>query len=221
MRISPIGRSGKSVIAKLIMHLWYGSCAGMALALVQLTAPRIAPQILIFTSSLGASMKSLQKGFTLIELMIVIAIIGILAAIAIPAYQNYTIRAQITEGLSLADNYKTAVAEFYQNLGAFPQGTSLTGSSTTIPMPGASQGKYVSAVTIDTKGNIEITYAGPQASAKLANGNVLYLNVGTDTNGDVAWVCGLQSTTPPAGVTLNGAATTTIAPQYLPASCHL
>ena len=62
-------------------------------------------------------MKSLQKGFTLIELMIVIAIIGILAAIAIPAYQNYTIRAQVTEGLSLADDFKTAVAEFYQNNG--------------------------------------------------------------------------------------------------------
>jgi type IV pilus assembly protein PilA len=193
----------------------------MALALMQLTAPRIAPQILIFTSSLGASMKSLQKGFTLIELMIVIAIIGILAAIAIPAYQNYTIRAQITEGLSLADNYKTAVAEFYQNVGTFPAGVSATGSPTTIPMPGNTVGKYVSAVTVDASGNIKITYAGPQASAKLTGANVLYLNVGTDTNGDVAWVCGLQSTTPPAGITLNGAATTTIVPQYLPSSCHL
>ena len=63
--------------------------------------------------------KSVQKGFTLIELMIVIAIIGILAAIAIPAYQDYTIRAQVSEGLSLADGAKTAVAEFYNNTGRF------------------------------------------------------------------------------------------------------
>jgi type IV pilus assembly protein PilA len=163
-------------------------------------------------------MKTMQKGFTLIELMIVVAIIGILAAIAIPAYQNYTIRAQVTEGLSLADNYQTAVAEFYQNNGTFPAGVSAAGSATTIAMPGASVGKYVSAVTVVT-GNVEITYSGSAVNSKL-KGDILYLNVGTDTNGDVAWVCGLQSTNPPTGVTLNGAATTTVPAQYLPSSCH-
>ena len=163
-------------------------------------------------------MKTMQKGFTLIELMIVVAIIGILAAIAIPAYQNYTIRAQVTEGLSLADNYQTAVAEFYQNNGTFPAGVTAAGSATTIAMPGASVGKYVSAVTV-VAGNVQITYDAPTANAKL-KGDVLYLNVGTDTNGDVAWVCGLQSSAPPTGVTLNGAATTTVPAQYLPSSCH-
>ena len=62
--------------------------------------------------------KKMQKGFTLIELMIVVAIIGILAAIAIPAYQDYTIRAKVTEGLNLADSAKTAVAESFQSGGA-------------------------------------------------------------------------------------------------------
>jgi type IV pilus assembly protein PilA len=163
-------------------------------------------------------MKSLQKGFTLIELMIVIAIIGILAAIAIPAYQNYIIRSQVTEGLSLADNYETAVAEFYQNNGTFPAGVSVAGSSTTIPMPGASVGKYVSAVTVDASGNIKIAYGGSQASTKLPATLLLYLNVGTNTNGDVAWVCGTQVA--PTGVTLNTAGTTNIPAQYLPSSCH-
>jgi type IV pilus assembly protein PilA len=163
-------------------------------------------------------MKSVQKGFTLIELMIVIAIIGILAAIAIPAYQNYTIRAQVTEGLSLSDNFKTAIAEFYQNNGTFPAGVSINGSATTIPMPGASVGKYVSAVTVVAGGNIEVTYNGSQVNQKIAN-KLLYIQPGTDTNGDVVWVCGLAVS--PTGVTLNQAnAGTTLAAQYLPSDCH-
>jgi type IV pilus assembly protein PilA len=164
-------------------------------------------------------MTKIRQGFTLIELMIVVAIIGILAAIAIPAYQNYTIRAQVTEGLSLADNYQTAVAEFYQNNGSFPAGVSTSGSATTVAMPGATVGKYVSAITVDANGNIKITYSGSKVNAKLS-GDILYLNVGTDTNGDIAWICGLQSTNPPTGVTLNTAATTTVPAQYLPSSCH-
>src|SRR5665213_4460379 len=166
-------------------------------------------------------MKTMQKGFTLIELMIVIAIIGILAAIAIPAYQNYTIRAQVTEGLSLADTHKTAIAEFYQNVGTFPVGVSVGApTATTIGMPGASTGKYVSAINVDAKGNVIITYQGPQANAKLslAGQNTLAIQPGTDTNGDVIWVCG--TATKPATVTLSGAAVTNVLPQYLPSSCH-
>ena len=80
-------------------------------------------------------MKAVQKGFTLIELMIVVAIIGILAAIAIPAYQNYTIRAQVTEGLNLADGWKTSVGEFYAQNGTFPAGSSTAGSAMAARMP--------------------------------------------------------------------------------------
>src|ERR1700744_1183598 len=103
--------------------------------------------------------KKISRGFTLIELMIVIAIIGILAAIAIPAYQNYTIRAQITEGLTLADGWKTAIAEYYANTGSMPAAiANLAGTTGTV-------GKYEQSITVAT-GSILITY-GNSANAKI------------------------------------------------------
>src|ERR1700738_4487846 len=97
-------------------------------------------------------MKSVQKGFTLIELMIVVAIIGILAAIAIPAYQNYTIRAQVTEGLNLADGWKTSVSEFYAQNGGCPTAVTTVpanANQVTMYQAGATTGKYVSQVTVN------------------------------------------------------------------------
>src|SRR6202043_2672795 len=111
-----------------------------------------------FLMSLGASMKSFQKGFTLIELMIVIAIIGILAAIAIPAYQNYTIRSQVTEGLSLADGFKTSVSEYYDQNGTWPANIAAISQ-------GQVTGKYVSNIVLGAaNGQIIITYTGAQAN---------------------------------------------------------
>jgi type IV pilus assembly protein PilA len=161
-------------------------------------------------------LKQVQKGFTLIELMIVVAIIGILAAIAIPAYQNYTIRAQVTEGLTLADGWKTSIAEFYAQNGTFPAGTTTTGSATTIVAAGATTGKYVQGVTVIAGGIVQITY-GLQANQKI-NGLLLFLEPGLSANNDVVWVCGTAAT--PSGTTVSTTATTNVPAQYLPASCH-
>jgi len=167
-------------------------------------------------------MKAIQKGFTLIELMIVIAIIGILAAIAIPAYQNYVIRSQVTEGLSLADTWKTAVGEFFASYGTFPSGYTVAGSSTTIAMATISTGKYVSSINITTGGQIQIVYAGAAANAKLATSgaNKLTLQPGLSNNNDVVWFCG-TSTSGASGLSVAPQTqATTIPSQYLPSSCH-
>ena len=161
-------------------------------------------------------MKAVQKGFTLIELMIVIAIIGILAAIAIPAYQNYTIRSQVTEGLSLADGWKTSISEFYAQNGAMPTGFTSSGGANSI-VAAATQGKYVGSITIGTAGQIKVTYSGTQANKNIS-GSILALSPGLDANNDVIWVCGLAAT--PTGVSSAPADTTNIPAQYLPASCH-
>jgi type IV pilus assembly protein PilA len=122
----------------------------------------------------------LQQGFTLIELMIVVAIIGILAAVAIPAYQDYTIRAQVTDGLGLASSGKTAVSEFFSTNGTLP----LTNISAGMATATSIDGNNVASVTVAT-GVLTILYS---AAAGPLNGGTLDLNPRT-SGGRVAWSC--------------------------------
>jgi type IV pilus assembly protein PilA len=147
-------------------------------------------------------MKKTQQGFTLIELMIVVAIIGILAAIAIPAYQDYTIRSQVSEGLSLADGAKTAVAEFYSNRGDFPTTNASAGLATSTSITG----NYVSEVDA-ANGTIIVSFSktAPQKANQKIDGAELLVSPITNA-GSVSWVC-----------KANNAA---LAAKYLPSSCR-
>ena len=127
-------------------------------------------------------MYTIEKGFTLIELMIVVAIIGILAAIAIPAYQDYTIRAQVSEGLSLVAGAKLGVAEYFMDRGALPSDNEEAG----IADPDDIVGKYVESVEV-ADGEIIVTY-GLDAHA-LIDGETLALTPITTNPGAIGWIC--------------------------------
>ena len=161
-------------------------------------------------------MKTIQKGFTLIELMIVVAIIGILAAIAIPAYQDYTIRAQVSEGMTLSAAAKAAVAETFLNTGTAPANRTEAGMS---PVGTDTFGKYVSAVDV-TDGSIIVTYAGPDVN-QLITGKQVAIVPYTSTDFSVTWTCG-YSDVPGSASLMNGAtaATSDLDQKYLPAACR-
>ncbi|HVC37604.1 MAG TPA: pilin [Gammaproteobacteria bacterium] len=164
-------------------------------------------------------MNKAQKGFTLIELMIVIAIIGILAAIAIPQYQDYVTRSKVTEGLNLAAAAKTAVAETFQAKGSMP--TTGTNASFGLPTGSSISGTYVKSISVatgtaqGTGGAITITYGAADANL---NTKILVLTPVT-TAGGVAWTCGYAKITV-AGTAYGPYGATTVLSKYLPQNCR-
>ncbi|HEZ6063077.1 TPA: pilin [Neisseria meningitidis] len=129
-------------------------------------------------------MNTLQKGFTLIELMIVIAIVGILAAVALPAYQDYTARAQVSEAILLAEGQKSAVTEYYLNHGKWPKNNTSAGVAST---PSDIKGKYVQSVTV-ANGVITAQMASSGVNKEI-QGKKLSLWAKRQ-NGSVKWFCG-------------------------------
>jgi len=166
-------------------------------------------------------MKSIQKGFTLIELMIVVAIIGILAAIAIPAYQDYTVRSKVTEGLNLADSAKTTVSEGFQSGGMAGMASAAAGWTFVAT-------KYVTNVQIaGATGVITVTYDGTaNGIPQLGGANTIILTpfvnkaALSDVNtGNIDWACASVAKTTATNQGLGAAAAGTVLAKYVPTAC--
>ncbi|MCL5763872.1 pilin [Neisseria meningitidis] len=158
-------------------------------------------------------MNTLQKGFTLIELMIVIAIVGILAAVALPAYQDYTARAQVSEAILLAEGQKSAVTEYYLNHGKWPDGNSDAGVATSSEI----KGKYVEKVEV-AKGVITATMLSTGVNKEI-QGKKLSLWAKRQA-GSVKWFCGQPVTRAANADDVAADGTNKIDTKHLPSTCR-
>jgi len=161
-------------------------------------------------------MKRHQSGFTLIELMIVVVIIGILVAVGIPQYQNYVARAQVAEGLSLASGAKTAVTEYRTTTGEWPADNEAAG----LPGNFETKGNYVRGVKVRNEGKFEIIFKPESDAHKLIADKSFYM-IPTDEGGSISWRCLCAPSE--SGNCVNGGTPSNrqIDEKYLPSSCRL
>ncbi|HGG7617045.1 TPA: pilin [Neisseria meningitidis] len=160
-------------------------------------------------------MNTLQKGFTLIELMIVIAIVGILAAVALPAYQDYTARAQVSEAILLAEGQKSAVTEYYLNHGEWPKNNTSAGVASSAS---DIKGKYVQSVEVKN-GVITATMLSSNVNNEIKDKKLSLWAKRQD--GSVKWFCGQpveRNANNADAVTANG--TNKIDTKHLPSTCR-
>lgn len=139
------------------------------------------------------------KGFTLIELMITVAIVGVLAAIALPAYQDHTIKSQVTEGLTLTQEARDNVIEYHSNKGSLPDNNAMARFS-------GGEGNYVSSVDVETGGRIVVTFskdAPRKANIKIDGKKITLTPTPHATTGNLIWACSSD-----------------MEPKYVPIPCH-
>ena len=150
-------------------------------------------------------MKKIQQGFTLIELMIFVAIIGILAAVAIPSYQDYTARAQVTEAVGLSSGFKTGLAEYYADRGVWPTNLTAIGATTS--------GKYVQSMSVTTGAGItgDVVLSATFKATGVNSGIASSVYALGSADGGKSWFCG------EAGAPASG--TSNLATKYLPGAC--
>ncbi|HGT4357218.1 TPA: pilin [Neisseria gonorrhoeae] len=158
-------------------------------------------------------MNTLQKGFTLIELMIVIAIVGILAAVALPAYQDYTARAQVSEAILLAEGQKSAVTEYYLNNGKWPENNDKAGVASSSSI----KGKYVESVTV-ANGVVTAKMASTGVNKEI-QGKKLSLWAKRE-NGSVKWFCGQPVQRANVAAANDAGNGTNIETKHLPSTCR-